>query len=291
MDHNCQNDSNKSSIVVATSIAPRNIDIQKQAIYSWLSLGFDVVSLNCKEEIDTLNGLFPGVRFVESVRDGRHLFGRPYVFLDELLLLLSRMNGRCVGIVNSDIIFKGPREFYDFLEINTQDAVVFGSRVDVDTTKDDIGSFYERGFDFFFMNSDSITDFPNSIACIGVTWWDYWLPLIWLLRGNRLKYLATPFAYHVRHPYRWSKEQWEQLAEMVRDYLLEKRKNSICYTDELRIIDNFENVLLKNSKRFLKIPILPKKSRARIAYRYTNRFGLSVLSFILQASEVLEYPS
>ena len=55
---------------VATSIAPKGLELQRKAIASWLRLGFAVISFNNTAEVELLAPQFPEVRFVTVARDG-----------------------------------------------------------------------------------------------------------------------------------------------------------------------------------------------------------------------------
>ncbi|MEK7990379.1 MAG: hypothetical protein VSS52_005180, partial [Thiotrichaceae bacterium] len=60
-----------SQIIIATSIAPKNIENQKLATESWVKCGFKVVSINIRQEIKQLRSQFPHVTFHEAKRDAR----------------------------------------------------------------------------------------------------------------------------------------------------------------------------------------------------------------------------
>ena len=53
-------------ITIATSIAPRNIELQRDAIASWKKLGLEAISVNSKEEIEAIKDFFPDVKFAEA---------------------------------------------------------------------------------------------------------------------------------------------------------------------------------------------------------------------------------
>ena len=66
-------------ITAVTSISPSHInkDCQQRAIDSWNELGMEVYSMNCKNEIEILKELYTGVTFIETVRTGEVMFGKP----------------------------------------------------------------------------------------------------------------------------------------------------------------------------------------------------------------------
>ena len=62
---------------------------------------------------------------------------------------------------------------------------------------------FSVGYDYFLMSADVLDDFADSPFCIGMPFWDYWLPLMALLKGRTLKALLSPVALHIAHETRW----------------------------------------------------------------------------------------
>lgn len=194
-------------ITVATSIAPKGIEKQQCAIASWQAVGFHVVSLNTAEEITELRAQFPQVEFIAVKRHGRQLAGKPYVFLDDVLAhLRNAAEGRICGIVNSDIILRAGPELSAYLWRESRDALVYGSRVDIDAADDAEGQVYHRGFDFFFFDRAIIDRLPKTNFMLGVPWWDYWMPVGFQLAGVTIRRLDSRIAFHVRHVANYSAE-------------------------------------------------------------------------------------
>lgn len=195
-----------AEVLIGTSIAPFGIAKQQRAVQSWLDLGFRVLSLNVQHEIDELAPLFPGVRFVRADRDGRRAAGKPYVYLDDLLATLAREAQGVAGIVNSDIVLRAGQGLREFLAAQAADALVYGSRIDVDGLDDETGNRYHRGYDFFFFGRHLIAKIPSAEFMLGVPWWDYWLPAAFIMQRLPALRLDTPLAYHKRHGANYSGE-------------------------------------------------------------------------------------
>ena len=53
------------------------------------------------------------------------------------------------------------------------------------------------------MSGDLLGDFADSPFCVGMPFWDYWMPLVALLKGRPLKALRSPVALHIAHETRW----------------------------------------------------------------------------------------
>jgi glycosyltransferase involved in cell wall biosynthesis/radical SAM superfamily enzyme YgiQ (UPF0313 family)/ADP-heptose:LPS heptosyltransferase/ubiquinone/menaquinone biosynthesis C-methylase UbiE len=210
-----------TALTVATSIAPSQLAKQVNAIESWIKLGFDVVSINGEEEIETLKGTFPNVRFIQAKRDARNILGRPFVYFDDILEYLRQTDSEICGIVNSDIYLSGDENVVSFIRSQAKNSLVYGARTEVDSLENLSGTAYQCGFDFFFFDKSMISHFPKSDFCIGAPWWDYWMPVILVLAGCPVKKLISPFAYHVRHPCKWDLKQWFLMGGKLYGYLRE----------------------------------------------------------------------
>lgn len=202
-------------ILIATSIAPNNIGQQQAAVASWTKLGFSVVSLNIPEEIEQLARYFPDIRFVPAERSAKDLAGRPLIFINDLIDYLRKCDSVICGIVNSDIHFQADDGFRAFLTEQASNSFVCGSRVDVDTMDSGKGEFYDRGFDYFFLDPSILDCYPSEDFCIGMPWWDYWIAIVPILRGKPVKLLISPIAFHIRHETKYFSEHWYDFAKKL----------------------------------------------------------------------------
>ncbi|MEG4074105.1 FkbM family methyltransferase [Microcoleus sp. Pol14C2] len=202
-----------NSVAILTSIAPGNIANQRAAVESWRSLGFEAVSLNSREEISQLQPIYENVTFHEVKRDARTEAGRPLVYLDDLFVYLRDCGTKICGIVNSDIRLEADGDLISFICKQAENAVVFGSRTDVDSPAEQAaGEIYAKGFDFFFFDKELLKHFPNSQFCLGLPWWDLWIPLIAQQKGLTVKYLETAIAYHLKHPVNYINDFWQKMG-------------------------------------------------------------------------------
>jgi len=189
---------------IATSIMPGRIEAQQAAIDSWLRAGFEVLSANPPGEVEHLHTEFPGVRFVTVARPETGQVERPNVAIGDLLLLLDATAGPVCGIVNSDISFRVHQDFLAFIEEHAANGMVFGSRIDMDSDGQELKEFC-LGFDYFFFDKALIPYVPPTGFCLGLPYWDYWLPMALLLQGVAVKRLLSPVAFHERHHSAWDK--------------------------------------------------------------------------------------
>ena len=221
-------------VTVATSIAPKNIELQKKAIATWQELGFDVISINSAREIQQLEASFPAVNFVEATRDASAIAGKPYVFFDDVLSALKSSSSEICGIVNSDIYLLD-KKLVDVVVREGQKAFLFGSRVDIPSLDRRDGRFHFWGFDFFFFNRSVIDIYSQTDFCLGAPSWDYWAVLLPMVKGVAVKQLISPCAFHVRHPARYD---YELVNRFGREMLgnLERKDLSPSLDRDLAII-------------------------------------------------------
>ena len=75
-----------NEVCLVTSLIPgQRLNIQYEAIQSWLNYGFEIVSLNTQSEIDKLSKNFSNVNFVPQLRDGRIIAGKPVIYVNDIL--------------------------------------------------------------------------------------------------------------------------------------------------------------------------------------------------------------
>lgn len=220
----------KDDVVIVTSIAPKNQEKQRIAIDSWQALGFSVVSLNIQSEIDELQPFYQNVLFHAVTRDAHSEAGRPLVYLDDVLLYLRQHGTKIGGIVNSDICLKADSNFRLFIAEESVNSLVFGNRINLASIDDvylqsldwidnTVGK-YEHGFDYFFFDTSVIDLYPTEAFCIGMPWWDYWMPAALLPTNVDLKFLDSRVAYHVVHPTNFSDLAWRKYGMKIGKYFL-----------------------------------------------------------------------
>jgi hypothetical protein len=236
------------NVTIVTSIAPFSLGKQKYAISTWMDAGFTVVSINVPEELAVLEKEFPGVRFVEAVRDAGARHGKPLIYINDALKVLTEVGGDVCGIVNADIALKvgTPDGFHKFIAETAAGAFVFGARIDIDSISELNGKEYERGFDFFFFDRRIISCYESASFCFGAPWWDYWFPLTAFLKGLPVKRLISPVAFHTIHGDRWRSEDFESYGLELLTYLqrnVPRRPSDGIAVSELRLVLQDKDVL------------------------------------------------
>lgn len=136
-------------MVLATSICPKDLERQKSAVNSWRDAGFDVVSLNCREEISDLAKQFPEIAFVAVGRDSRSETEKPLIYFDSFIEYFRRSDSQICGIVNSDIVLRVQKDFIPFVEREAKNCMLTGCRVDIEDSHCSYGSIFVYGLDYF----------------------------------------------------------------------------------------------------------------------------------------------
>ncbi len=203
-------------IILATSLVPqRDHALQSAAVASWRAAGFAVISVNGAKEADIVRTEFPGVEVVTAARTAEQFAKKPVPYIHDLLAALraacaGRDLAACtVGIINADIFIRPLPDLAPVIRREAKGALLLGPRVDV-AARAEFQSFtptgnetYSFGYDYFLMSGDLLNDFAESPFCMGMPFWDYWMPLVALLQGRPLKAVTTPVALHVSHETRW----------------------------------------------------------------------------------------
>jgi len=210
---------NKKDIKIYTSISPHDIENQQRSIRSWQKAGFCVISLNSGEELCEIRNHFPNVLFKPVLRDARSEYGKPLVYIDDILKACSQEPDSICGIINSDITLEGITA--DKIIEATKGALVFGSRMDIKEHADMSGAtVFKEGFDYFFIDSSLTSVFPSTHYCLGMPWWDYFLPLYAFFSGITIKKINYPIGKHIRHQYYYDHDRWRQSGLDLLQYLL-----------------------------------------------------------------------
>ncbi len=186
-------------------------------VQSWLAAGFEVISVNAANEIAAIHKAYPDVMALPVATTAERFAKKPVPYIHDILKILRQAceaRGHAVedctlGIANADIYFRNVPGLAEFIRREAQGCVLLGPRVDVV----DAASFanyqptgtetYSIGYDYFFMSGGLLDCFADSPFCMGMPFWDYWMPLVAMLQGRPLKTLNSPVALHVAHETRW----------------------------------------------------------------------------------------
>lgn len=195
-----------AELTVATSLPPRDVDVSRRAVDSWLELGFQVISVNTEEECRLLRKDFPEVRFCISNKTAKEITGKDHQYVDALLDALSAYGTDICAIVNADIVLRGGRESWAQLAARAEEGFVFISRVNVENLEDKAGHMYTSGFDCFLFAKHMPTAVPRTRFVIGQPFWDIFFPACAQFAGIPAYICYSPVALHKNHATNWSSD-------------------------------------------------------------------------------------
>jgi hypothetical protein len=219
-------------LFLATSLVPHgDRGLQTAAVASWQRAGFGVLSVNAAAEIPALTRDYPGVTLVAAPSTAEKIAGKPVPYIHDLLKALRTTCGSTpladctVGIINADIHLRLTPDTVATLARASQRSIILGPRVDL-ASPHALADFtptgaetYSVGYDYFLMSGDVLAEFGDSPFCLGMPFWDYWLPLVALLKGHPLKTLRAPVALHVGHDTQWDNSIYLFFHALIADVM------------------------------------------------------------------------
>jgi hypothetical protein len=197
------------SFTLATSLVPgRNLDVQRKAVQSWQALGFDILSFNRAAEIGPLREAFPGVAFHDPGRDAQDVTGKPLIYLADILAHVRQLGPGPFGIVNADIILEAPEGFRERMREHATGSLAVATRVEIDNLDTREGRRNLWGFDAMFLDAAVAARFTDCGFCLGMPFWDYWMPMTAALHGLPYKQNSNDVAFHQKHAEAWSDKRF-----------------------------------------------------------------------------------
>ena len=257
-------------IVLVTSIAPKNIANQQEAINSWITNGFQVISCNSSGEIHEVREFFPKVEFIEVTRDARQIIGRPCPYIYDMLQILKEKMDSVGGIINSDIYMqKISKDLYNYIYREALDKVLFMRRNDVDKLEDAEtlnSTMYIGGIDFFLLNKKNIEMINDDGLIMGQIVWDYWLPIFFSINHIRIKEVVNPILFHKRHPVQWNAGDVDYICQgLCHKYFKDvEDKNAVFF-----IKDFFWNIMSRTDLQICFVT--DEMRRKRVAVKAEDR--------------------
>lgn len=199
-------------MIAITSIAPNHRNNQLNAVNSWLNYGLRVVSLNHPDEIKELKDIYKGVEFIPTERTMQALFGKKYVAINALIDYAKGLNEEVYLFINSDIVIIDKHDIIKRAKEKSKEGVVYAKRHDYTEENNEVKK-YEYGIDAFFIHKNYLNIFPQSIYCLGQTFWDYWVPYRAIKEGVKIFEVQEPFIYHKIHPFQYKMEDWKKIGK------------------------------------------------------------------------------
>jgi hypothetical protein len=202
----------KKDVALYTSLPPRmgrqlageeiGAHYQNACIASWLQLGFDVVSLNSRAEIDILSRSIPnGVTFSEVST------GRPRIV--EFLNAIRDSKKPVAGIINADCLLVANDGIIRPLLHAAKTGLVLSERTNIRADDARATGVSCSGFDFMCFATEALDRLEiDQEITIGTPWWDYWFPVAYQRAGGKLFILPGQPLIHLDHEVGWSTDNW-----------------------------------------------------------------------------------
>lgn len=210
-----------SGITLITSLMPMRHEIQRLAVNSWRSYGALVLSINSGDEIELLRDIYPDVTFVSAPRDARREYGKPYVYMADMISALNHSDHEIVGVINSDIVLSSSNlPFLREIKHAARHCIVYGHRFDVDSikeiaTKPDEGELFVDGIDWFMFPRERADLLASQPFIFGCPWWDLWLPVLASINKLEICLANGKLAFHETHKQRWDPDIFSDFGQVV----------------------------------------------------------------------------
>ncbi|HPY76219.1 MAG TPA: glycosyltransferase, partial [Anaerohalosphaeraceae bacterium] len=143
------------------------------------------------------------------------------IYIDDILKALKETQFEIVGIIYSDIYLSLESVHLNAIARQTQDALVCVNRVNVKKQGDSNSVSYVNGFGAFFFRRWLLERIPASRFCLGMPWWDYYMPTVCILNQIPLVCFQDLIACQICHPFNWDRVQWAHEAKYFFEQLLE----------------------------------------------------------------------
>jgi hypothetical protein len=196
-----------NDVTLYTSLPPRltrhaggreiGIAYQRECIASWRRLGFDVVSLNSRAEIEALEAHGYNVAFHETDSTPPRI--------NDVLSVIRGSGARIGAIINADCMLFTNGAIVAAMLRAAGTGMVLGERLNLTPDQVRPTGVPFLGFDLFLFSTGPARDINLDDAIVmGSPWWDWWFPLAFQSAGGKLFSLPAPVLLHLDHPQNYS---------------------------------------------------------------------------------------
>ena len=236
-------------MVLITSLSPKHINknIQQKAIDSWVKLGLKCFSFNHPSELPSLRN-YKNIIFIEAQQTMKHVFGKHYVTISEMINWARRQESEHFCFINSDIELADDARTLNVIKANLDvGKMVVVNRNDYDKNKSNT-TVYHLGIDAFFMNDKHLEIYPPSLLCMGQCFWDYNIPFTAIKNNIEVINLQNKFVFHKKHNVQYSPKNWEITGKY---FMLEHGLNQFAESEVGRMNQVTDNFLKLNMKKVM----------------------------------------
>ena len=196
---------------IFTTINPNgNFDAQHEALSSWVPK-FNVYSVNTKEEIEKIKGLYPYINFIETT-DVYEYNGKKLVKLNAILNAIKQTAVKYAAIINSDIILNSKINLKSIADSKYLDGgIIIGTRYELDE-EEEISYPFVNGYDIFIFDIRNMGILFNDNYVIGMPWWDFWVPMIIIKTRFKVYHIKNNVIFHRTHKTNYDIDIWIQIG-------------------------------------------------------------------------------
>jgi len=205
-------------MLAITSLSPghKNKENQSLAIQSWVDNGINVVSINGTDEIEQLKTQYE-VQFIPTFQTMERNYGKPYVSINAMLdfckALAHKGEEKDFILINSDIILKDAKDVLKkYFATKCNEGVAVCKRQDYSAPDFSDAHEYEFGMDMFLLKDKWLDIYPQSLYCMGQTWWDYWIPFRAIRSNVKVFMIKEKIAYHKQHDIQYNEAEWKHMT-------------------------------------------------------------------------------
>ena len=197
------------SVIAVTSISPRSVENQREALASWKRLGLSVVSVNTSKEIKKLRSEFSEVdEWIEN-NDLGTFYASPTQPINRLLDVATAKQ-KPILLINSDIRILGDQA--TILKVVESGKSAIGIRHNFEKHPSE-ATQEVWGLDAFIVWPDQVAGLPEVVFSVGRPMWDYWLAWSMLNGKRQTNWLGEPYFFHLAHQVAWSDADCTQAHE------------------------------------------------------------------------------
>lgn len=195
---------------------------QRECIASWRRLGFDVVSLNARAEIEALLPLGYEVTFKEVAPSPPRI--------SDFFTVIKEEPAAVAGIINADCMMVANGPAISLVLQSAGQGLVLAERLNIGADDLRATGVSCNGFDLLLFAKQVLDglEFDPEIS-IGTPWWDYWFPIAYQSAGGQLFTAPAPMLMHLVHPQGWSLESWYAHGRKMHDSLARNRKSESSF--------------------------------------------------------------
>lgn len=194
----------------ATSIAPGHIiqGRQIECINTWKQYG-KIVSFNHPSEIELLKSQgYEDVEFIPTYATQEAIFSKSYPTINNIVNYCKQVD-EPVMMVNSDCEIHMTEEDMAKIVDYSGKGFVFLHRFDYDAHRVH-SSIYKNGIDAFVFTPAICSIFPQTMFCIGQTFFDIWYPYHAMQHDIPLYSIQKKgIIFHKTHPQQYNEQSWK----------------------------------------------------------------------------------